>query len=56
VTSPVLAIGLKGKKAAKIIASGSPTYSCQVSGAIGINEFLESEELLRDFFALIEEL
>ena len=27
-TSPVLLIGLKGKKVAKVIASKSPTYSC----------------------------
>jgi hypothetical protein len=55
VTSPVLLIGLKGKKAAKVIASKSPAYSCQVSGA-GINEFLESKESLQDFFRLIADL
>ena len=54
-TSPASSIGLKGKKAAKVIASKSPTYSCQVSGA-GIDEFLESEESLQDFFRPIADL
>jgi hypothetical protein len=55
VTSPILLIGLKGKKAAKVIASKSLTYSYQVSGA-RIDEFLESKELLQDFFRLIADL
>ena len=54
-TSPISSTGSKGKKAARVITSKSAAYSRQVSGA-GIDEFLESEESLQDFFRPIADL